>query len=249
MGISYPSYAQQKHSHLVSLTEIATRFGLARDNIHTLNACSYAPDNLKFIVLFENDDQNRGRDVVIYAKTNLHLLPGHELPYPDQVYEQPEDEYDDCSDTCSVSDLIDLRSRAVSAASLRVEVSSTSSGIPTPPSSTHSNTVSFPPDEGTETGDYLPIALFSRVRPGQQGRAFESLGWYEIEETEFFAPRTIELFRMLGERIGWKSKPSKAGMECEWAKIKLVRQGGSESVWTEESSSQVDWSRIFTRYS
>jgi hypothetical protein len=234
---------------LVSLTEVATRFGLARDTIHTLNACSYAPDALKFIILFESNDQIRGREGVIYAKTNLHLLPGHELPYPDQIHEQAKDEYDDCSDTYSVSDLIHLRSRAVSAASLRVEVSSTSSGIPTPPSFMHLNTISFPPAEGTATGDYPPIALFPQVRPGQQGRAFEFLGWYEIEETEFFAPRTIESFRMLGERTGWKSTPSKAGMECEWAKIKLVRQGGSESVRSEDLPQPVHWSRVFTRYS
>jgi hypothetical protein len=199
--------------------------------------------------MFEYDDQNRNGDVTIYAKTNLHLLPGHELPYPDQVHEPSEDEYKDCSDTSSVSDLIDLRSRAVSAASLRVEVSSASSGIPTPPSSMHSDTDSSPPAEGTETGDYPLIALFSRVRPDQQGRAFEFLGWYEIEETEFFAPRTIELFRMLGERTGWKSTPSRAGMVFGWAKIKLVKQGRSESVRSEELSPQVDCSRVFTRYS
>jgi hypothetical protein len=41
----------------------------------------------------------------------------------------------------------------------------------------------------------------------------------------------------------------KAGMECEWAKIKLVKQGGSDSVRSEELSPQVDWSWVFTRYS
>jgi hypothetical protein len=199
--------------------------------------------------MFEHDDQNHGHDVVVYANTNIHLLHGHELPYPDQSHEQSEDEHDKSSDVSSVSDLIDLRSRAVSAASLRVEVSSASSGVPTPPSSTQSDTDTSPPAEGTETGDYPPIALFSRVRHDHQGRAFEFLGWYEIEETEFFAPRTIELFRMLGEKTAWKITPSKAGMECEWAKIKLVRQGGSESVRSEELSPQVDWSRVFTRYS
>jgi hypothetical protein len=199
--------------------------------------------------MFEHDDQNHGHDVVIYANTNLHLLPGHELPYPDRIHEQSEDEHDNFSDISSVSDLIDLRSRAVSAASLRVEVSSASSGVPTPPSSTQSDIDTSPPAEGTETGDYPPIALFSRVRRDQQGRAFEFLGWHEIEETEFFAPRTIELLRMLGERTGWKVTPSQAEMECEWAKIKLVRKGGSESVQTEEPSSQIDWSRVFTRYS
>jgi hypothetical protein len=54
---------------------------------------------------------------------------------------------------------------------------------------------------------------------------------------------------MLGEITGWKITPFKAGMECEWAKIKLVKQGGSDSVRSEELSPQVDWSWVFTRYS
>jgi hypothetical protein len=235
--------------HLVSLTEVATRFGLARDAIHTLNASSYAPDVLKFIVLFENHNRGVERHLVVYAKTNLHLLPGHDLPYPDQVQEQPEDEYDYCSDVYSESDLIDLRSRSVSAASLRVEVSSPSSGVPTPPSSTDSDRALPSPDGGTWTSAFPPIAIFSRLRPDPRSRAFEFLGWYEIEETEFFAPGTSELSQVLGERSGWRTTPSQADMGCEWAKIRLVKHEASESARSDELSSQVDWSRVFPRYS
>ncbi|KAI4765401.1 hypothetical protein E4T52_01791 [Aureobasidium sp. EXF-3400] len=234
--------------HLVSLAEIATRFGLELDAIHTLNACSYARDVLKFIVLFEIDTRDRDRDLVIYAKTNLHLLPGHDLPYPDQVHEQPDDESDGWSDVYSESDLIDLRSRAGSAASLRVEVSSSSPAVSTPSSSTQSDTVLSPPGDGTGSSEFPPIALFSRVRPGQQGRAFEFLGWYEIEETEFFAPRTFELFRMLAERNDWQGTPSRAGMQCEWAKIRLVKQEGDGNVRSVEPAPQVDWTQVFSRY-
>ncbi|KAI4743827.1 hypothetical protein E4T50_05754 [Aureobasidium sp. EXF-12298] len=234
--------------HLVSLAEIATRFGHELDAIHTLNACSYARDVLKFIVLFDIDIRNRDRDVVVYAKTNLHILPGHDLPYPDQVHEHSDDESNGWSDVYSESDLIDLRSRAGSAASLRVGVSSSSSAVSTPLSSTQSDAVLPPTGEETGSSDFLPIALFSRVRPGQQGRAFEFLGWYEIEETEFFAPRTFELFRMLAERSEWQGTPSRAGMECEWAKIRLVKQDGDENVRSVEPAPQVDWTQVFSRY-
>jgi hypothetical protein len=233
--------------HLVSLAEIATRFGLEIDAMHTLNACSYARDVLKFIVLFEIDNRDHDRDVVVYAKTNLHLLPGHDLPYPDQVHEQSDDESDSWSDIYSESDLIDLRSRAGSATSLRVEASSSSSAVSTPSSSTQSDTILPPPGDGTGSSDFPPIALFSRVRPGQQGRAFKFLGWYEIEETEFFAPRTFELFQMLAERSDWQGTPSRAGMECEWAKIRLVKQG-DENVRSVEPAPQVDWTQVFSRY-
>jgi hypothetical protein len=235
--------------HLVSLTEVATRFGLARDTIHTLNASSYAPDVLKFIVLFENHNRGVNRHLIIYAKTNLHPLPGHDLPYPDQVHEQSEDDYDYCSDVYSESDLIDLRSRSVSAASLRVEVSSPSSGVPTPPSSTNSDTALPSPGGKTGASDLPLIAIFSRLQPDQRSRAFEFLGWYEIEETEFFAPRTSELSQVSGERSGWRSVPSQADIECEWAKIRLVKHEASGNSRPEELSPQVDWSQVFTRYS
>ena len=212
----------------MSLADIAARFGLARDCIHTLNACSYAPATLGFIVLNEADDRIRDPHLVVYAKTNLHLLPGHELPYPDQAKEELENEPDSHSDTYSNSDLIDLRSRAGSVASLKVELSCPSSVTSIPSSSVQWNSVQHPPSNEMRSADLSPVAMFSRVQSGQQGRTFEFLGWYELEETEIFAPRTFELFRMLGERYDWRSTPSAAGMQCEWAKITLVKQEESE---------------------
>lgn len=214
--------------HLVSLADIATRFGLARTCISTLNACSYAPDTLRFIVLDENDGWICDRHLVVYAKTNLHLLPGYELPYPDQTQEELGTEYDDCSETYSNSDLIDLRSRAGSATSLRVEVSSPSSVISTPSFSMQWDNVQSPPECELRSVGLPPVALFSRVQSGQQSRKFEFLGWYELEEAEFFAPRTSELSWILGERCRWRSTPSAADTQYEWAKIKLVRQEESE---------------------
>ncbi|KAH0285307.1 hypothetical protein M436DRAFT_60038 [Aureobasidium namibiae CBS 147.97] len=198
--------------HLVSLVDIAARFGLACDCIHTLNACSYAPTTLRFIVLNEADGRIRDPHLVVYAKTNLHLLPGYEYPYPVQAQEGFEHEHNDVSDMYSDSDLIDLRSRAGSAASLRAELSSPSSVASTPASSVQWDNVQPSPSDEMGSAGLSPIALFSRVRSGQQGRTFEFLGWYELEETEFFAPRTFELFRMLGGRYDWRSTPSAASM-------------------------------------
>lgn len=216
--------------HLVSLADIATRFGLARDCISTLNACSYARNTLKFIVLNENDGWIVDRHLLVYSRTNLHLLPGHELPYPDQAQEELENEYDYCSDIYSDSDLIDLRSRAGSATSLRVELSSPSSVVSSPLCTMRSDNARPPPGDEVRSAELSPVALFSRVRNGQQGRTFEFLGWYELEEAEFFAPRTPELFQMLGERCAWRSIPSGALGQCEWARIKLVRQEESEGM-------------------
>lgn len=229
--------------NLVSLADIATRFGLARDRIHTINACSYRSDTLKFIVLDETDGWIHDRHALVYAKTNLHLLPGHELPYPDHAQEALGNEYDGYSE----SDLIDLRSRAGSPTSLRVELSSPTSVVSTAPSSVRSNNVQIPPGDVVRSLDLSPVALFARVRPGQQGRVYEFLGWYDLEETEFFAPRTFELFRMHGERYAWRSTPSGAVMQCEWAKIRLVRQEESGvSRW--EEAPQVDRTRDFSHY-
>jgi len=139
--------------HLVSLADIATRFGLARDCIHTLNACSYAPATLGFIVLNEADDRIRDPRLVVYAKTNLHLLPGHELPYPDQAQEELGNESDSYSDTYSNSDLIDLRSRAGSVVSLKVELSRSSSVTSTPWSSVQWDSVQHPPSDETRSAE------------------------------------------------------------------------------------------------
>ncbi|THY84492.1 hypothetical protein D6C92_09261 [Aureobasidium pullulans] len=199
-------------SNLVSLEEIAAHFGLAHDQInHTLNASADQPDNLMFVVLF---------------KTRT----GYELPYPlegnDELMEDCGDDGSD-SDMYSVSDLIDLRSRAVSAASLRVELSSNSSNPSTPSTSEHADKEGTYRLPSSHPEVFPPIALFSQVLPLDRVHGFKFLGWHEISETEFFAPDTPELIDMLqrkGDRIAWES-----GVErCEWAKIRLIRDEATE---------------------
>ncbi|THX80440.1 hypothetical protein D6D04_04604 [Aureobasidium pullulans] len=195
-------------SNLVSLEEIAAHFGLAHDQInHTLNTSADQPDILMFVVLFKSAYKNWYRHGIVYAKTDLHLLPGYELPYPLEGNDElMEDCGDDGSDShmYSVSDLIDLRSRAVSAASLRVELSSNSSDPSTPSTSEHAD------KEGTyrlpspHPEVFPPIALFSQVLPLDRVHGFKFLCWHEVSETEFFAPDTPELIEMLqrkGDRI------------------------------------------------
>lgn len=209
-------------SRLVSLTEIATRFGLEQSAIQTLNASVEKPGALKFIVLFENErNDNHGcyRQLVVFAKVNLHLLPGHELPYPNQAAGEFEHEHNGHNKVFPDSDRIGLRSRAVSAAS-------SSSDLLTPPPSAQSDT---PPSlsNATEASELQSIAIFSQGRSSRQSKAFKFLGWYEIEETEFFAPNTSALVKMLEKRNG---RASKEDLESEWAKIRLVRQVRSEDV-------------------
>ncbi|TIA34345.1 hypothetical protein D6C78_06926 [Aureobasidium pullulans] len=218
-------------SNLVSLEEIAAHFGLAHDQInHTLNASADQPDNLMFVVLFKSAYKNWYRHGIVYAKTDLHLLPGYELPYPlegnDELMEDCGDDGSD-SDMYSVSDLIDLRSRAVSAASLRVELSSNSSNPSTPSTSEHADKEGTYRLPSSHPEVFPPIALFSQVLPLDRVHGFKFLGWHEISETEFFAPDTPELIDMLqrkGDRIAWES-----GVErCEWAKIRLIRDEATE---------------------
>lgn len=57
------------------------------------------------------------------------------------------------------------------------------------------------------------------------------LGLFEIEETEFFAPGSSDLAKMLGQRSG---RASKEGLENEWAKVKLVKQERSDNVRLDE---------------
>ncbi|KEQ60404.1 uncharacterized protein M437DRAFT_86865 [Aureobasidium melanogenum CBS 110374] len=218
----------RNNSGLVSLTEIATRFRLEHGSIQTLNAAAEKPDVLKFIVLFSNyENGNHGcyRKLAVSAKVNLHLLPGHELPYPDQDAGEPEHEHDDPSNAFPDPDLIDLRSRTVSAASERPEVASSSSAASTSPTSTQ------PLGDATKTSNLQPIAVFSKVRSSSQLKEFTFLGWYELEETEFFAPGSSALVKMLEQKSGraWEED-----LESEWAKIKLVRQGRSENVRLDE---------------
>ncbi|KAH0148314.1 hypothetical protein KCU67_g11499, partial [Aureobasidium melanogenum] len=205
-------------SRLASLTEIATRFGLEQSAIQTLNASVEKPGALKFIVLFENErNHNHGcyRQLVVFAKVNLHLLPGHELPYPDQAAGEFEHEHNGHNKVFPDSDRIGPRSRAVSAAS-------SSSDLLAPPPSAQSDT---PPSlsNATEASNLQSIAIFSQGRSSRQSKAFNFLGWYEIEETEFFAPNTSALVKMLEQRNG---RASKEDLESEWAKIGLMRQGG-----------------------
>lgn len=57
------------------------------------------------------------------------------------------------------------------------------------------------------------------------------LGWFETEETEFFAPGSSDLVKMLEQRSG---RASKEDLENEWAKMKLVRQYQSDDVRLDE---------------
>lgn len=207
---------------LVSLTEIATRFGVEQDAIQTLNASVENRGALKFVVLFENDNHTSGcyRRLDLFTKTNLHLLPGYELPYPDQDVGVSENGHSDDNHIFSDADLIDLRSPAISSASERVEVASSSSTELTPPSSSQSER-SPAPRHMREASDLAPIAVFQRVRRSDRPRTFRPLGLYEIEETEFFAPETFALVKMLEQRSGGRA--SRADLECEWARIRLVR--------------------------
>ncbi|KAG9841206.1 hypothetical protein KCU77_g10100, partial [Aureobasidium melanogenum] len=146
-------------SRLVSLTEIATRFGVEQDAIQTLNASAAKSGALKFIVLLENDksdDHGCYRRLVVSAKVNLHLLPGHELPYPDQDFGEFEHEYNGHNKVFPDSDRTGPHSRAVSAVS-------SSSVVLTPLSSAQSDT---PPllSNATEASELHPIAIFSQVR-------------------------------------------------------------------------------------
>ncbi|KAG9592589.1 hypothetical protein KCU77_g6930, partial [Aureobasidium melanogenum] len=190
--------------------------------IQTLNASAEEPGALKFIVLFENErNDNHGcyRQLVAFAKVNLHLLPGHDLPYLDHGAGDPEHEHDDHSNVFPDSDPTDLRSLAVSAAS-------SLSVVLTPPFSTQSNTPP-PLSNASEASDLQPIAIFSQVRYSRQSKAFQFWGWYEIEKTEFFAPKTSALVKMLEQRSG---RASRVDLESEWAKIRLLRQIRGEDV-------------------
>lgn len=216
-------------SSLISLTEIATRFGAEQITIQTLNASAENRSALKFVVLFENDNQTTGcyRRLDIFANTNLHLLPGYELPYPNQDIGVSENEHNDDNHIFSDADLINLRSYAVSTASERVEIASSSSTELTSPSFARFASSSAPKDR-TEASDPAPIAVFQRVRRSDRPRAFMPLGLYDIEETEFFAPGTFALVKMLKRRSGGRA--SRADLECEWARIRLVRrEQGSNS--------------------
>ncbi|KAH0280736.1 hypothetical protein KCU91_g819, partial [Aureobasidium melanogenum] len=187
----------RKISKLVSLTDIATRFGVEQVAIQTLNASADEPGALKFIVLFENErNDNHGcyHQLVVFVKVNLHLLPGHDLPYPDHGAGDPEHEHDDHSNVFPDSDPTDLRR---------------------------------PLSNATEASDVQPVAIFSQVRYSRQSKAFQFLGWYEIEETEFFAPKTSALVKMLEQRSG---RASRVDLESEWAKIRLLRQIRGEDV-------------------
>lgn len=219
----------KKTSKVVSLTEIAVRFGVERNAIQTLNASAEESNALKFIVLSENDNHNSGcyRRLDMYAKCNLHLLPGYELPYPDQDAGVSGTEHSDRSNVFQDFDLLDLRSRAVSPACTRAEVTSFSSFMLTQSSSTQSD-MPLPSRQATEASDVPLVAVFSQERPSNRAKAFHSRGWYEIEETEFFAPKSSALIKMLEQRGGGKA--SREDLEHEWAKVRLVRQEASGDV-------------------
>ncbi|KAI5205037.1 hypothetical protein E4T39_03158 [Aureobasidium subglaciale] len=213
-------YPAAKAPALLSLADIAMLFGLKGKGVkHTLNASGDQPGKLKFVLLNKSASRNWSRHQVIHAKTNLHLLPGYDLPYPDAEDEDLALEYDS---SYSITDLIDFRDRTVSRASMRVEVSSASSAASTPPSSIGSEKGSSG-ETTTEANDFPPISLFAKVESLGPKRAFKFLGTFELAEIEFFAPNTVELMEMLDERadnMTWGK-----GLNTEWAKIKLVKSG------------------------
>ncbi|KAK6004989.1 hypothetical protein QM012_007768 [Aureobasidium pullulans] len=207
-------------SSLVSLAEIAIRFGIEPDAIQTLNASAEKLRALRFIVLYEGGNHNSGcyGHLVVSAKVNLHLLPGYELPYPDQDVQMSEHEHSDFSNVLDC-DFIDLRRRTVSPASRAGMIPCSSIDL-SPPSLAQYGTPSSAKD-ATEASNLPPITVFSQYWFSHQPDAFKFLGDFEIEETEFFAPKSPALVRMLEQKSGGRA--SKADLEREWAKIKLVR--------------------------
>ena len=215
-----------------SLDEIATYYNNDQVGVSfkasTLHYSTNRPHELVYVLLFRDANPRWEKDQIIFAKTNIHILPGYST-------------FKVSIDGKSTTGQDEGATEALtSLENLSLKASEEHNQTPTHESPTKSSAEKHvPPSKVENTRPLIPI--FSQQSP-KSSRRFTFTGYFRILNIEFLAPHCPELIRMLEQKWalthgrGLDSSDSRqtdtkqrnperwaASLGHEWAVVKMER--------------------------
>ncbi|KAK4924124.1 hypothetical protein LTR66_016472, partial [Elasticomyces elasticus] len=196
----------------------------------TLNSSAEDPAQLVYLLLFHEANPRCQPDGIIFAKTNLHLLPAQSPP---PAPPPPPAESDDSAAEATTHNASDAEPQATVQVDQDINVQDNNNNT----ASTITPAADKPLTVDTPT---LPIAVFEQ----QHGRAdaLTFTGYYNLVMFQRLEPQSQELARMLEQKFTVTNKFGvrkqhernklawRKSMEVEWAVLKFVKveTGGLE---------------------
>ncbi|KAK8195604.1 hypothetical protein IWZ00DRAFT_225357 [Phyllosticta capitalensis] len=181
--------ADDVYEHFWPLDSAVQTAGGTSTTKSTLHSSAAEPDILRYVVLYYEANPRWASDKIIFAKTNIHLLPGA----PKQssaVVEEEQKSSTENTERIQGNGQESTRDRS-------------SSGQDTAPQ------VRPPTIAATESSDKPnpgAIAVFEQI--GSHGGGMKFIGYHKLANVQFLEPRSADLVRMLEQK--W-SRPDKYG--------------------------------------
>jgi len=191
----------------------------------TLNASAENPNELSWVLLFAGANIRWFENELLFAKSNLDLLPAIILPH----------EIEPLTTVAVVKK--QLHGLSTGGEAMSPTNSEATDGVHGQSSSDQPQNLAatkplpIQPNEGVPV-EHQPIAVFSQSI-GPATRSFEFLGWYKIGRLQAFKPGSNDLSDMLTKKWGKKSKNGAVrstlgdpkgwedNMSCQWVAIKM----------------------------
>jgi hypothetical protein len=181
----------------------------------TLNASAANPTGLAYVVLFHQQNPRWDSDGIVYAKSNLSLIPGYTENKPASQLDEGASEQNQSSPSPETGE--GMRQ-----------------GVPeTPISPLFRET---PSTQYTPTNPN-PIAVFYQTMPFKKEATFEFAGWHELDVVSCVAPRSYALMALLRDKwiadvvarrrrrtVMWERSA-----QVEWAAIWMKRVKDSDA--------------------
>ncbi|KKY28629.1 hypothetical protein UCRPC4_g00435 [Phaeomoniella chlamydospora] len=182
---------------LHTIDEIHTHYHNEQGSHTTLNESPTTSGKLAYIILFRNANPRWQSGRTIYAKTNIHLLPGYDKYFKD----------DDSSSSSKGKNHEDRTTN------LDIDRGQHEDGN----SSIRSTCQHSPPIDDQEKKSPTnngPIPVFLEVTKKRQTRKFLYYGYWDLAKIDFLKPRSPGLVRMLQQK--WSGHISNQTRKSEW---------------------------------
>ncbi|KAK8174047.1 hypothetical protein IWX90DRAFT_484953 [Phyllosticta citrichinensis] len=157
--------------------DLAVQSAGATDAVNsTLHSSSTEPGKLKYAILFVDANPRWSSDKIIFAKSNLHLLPG--APRKDSATVEEEQKQ----------------------GTVNAEGGAGKEQQQTPDQQNSDQDAALPtkPHESTIEPNLGAIAMFEQV--GNQNEGMRFIGYHKLTRIQFLEPRSADLVRMLEQK-------------------------------------------------
>lgn len=208
--------SSQDEKQLHTLYELNKHYGSSL--VHsTLRDTSSKPNHLGFVVLFRGANPKWASDRIIFAHTNIHILPG---------YQDFKTQSDAEANTKAEKETLDLDQewQIVSkedANGDEVQISDIEANEPASIPATTSETSALRDIVADVAGDedLYPVPVFIEVGSRGTMRKFAFHGYFHLARVDFLQPHSTELVRMLQQKWDSPQQRFKKQREPEaWAK-------------------------------